>query len=163
MSPPPACAAWIGFLVGKLVDCVSPVTYAFLDESTAMLNPKSPPDPPRYVEYTCALPAAFILVTNESKTPPACAAWIGFLVGKLVDRVLPVTYALSDESTAMSRPLSKPDPPRYVEYTSALPAAFILVTNASLMPPAFAAWIGFLVGKFTNGGKKNHEMTKLKP
>jgi hypothetical protein len=37
------------------------------------------------------------------------------VVGKFVLVVLPVTYAAPWESTAMPRPSSLPDPPRYVE------------------------------------------------
>ena len=53
------------------------------------------------------------------------------VVGNADDIVLPVTYALPAESTARSRPHSELPPPRKVEYTSAVPAALILLTNAS--------------------------------
>src|SRR5207253_1860288 len=51
--------------------------------------------------------------------------------------VEPVMYAAPVPSTAIALPTSVPAPPRYVEYTSAVPAAFSWVTNAS-RPPASA-------------------------
>jgi hypothetical protein len=57
---------------------------------------------------------AAIFVTKASAKP--CRALLGagrgFTVGKLVEPVVPVTYALPEESTAMALPFSKPLPPR---------------------------------------------------
>ena len=77
---------------------------AILVESSSFL-------PPRYVENTSPLPAALSSVTKASEAPPACDC-VGLLVGKLVDVVVPVTYAFRAESSAMASPSSAPPPPR---------------------------------------------------
>ena len=55
--------------------------------------------------------AAFAAVTKAS-SPPPFAACTGFAVGKLVESVNPVTYALPAASTAMPLPPSLLLPPR---------------------------------------------------
>ena len=61
-----------------------------------------------------AVPEEFIFATKASASP-ALLPSIGKDVGKLVEYVNPVIYALPDVSTAMSLPQSPPLPPRYVE------------------------------------------------
>src|SRR5438552_1925059 len=60
------------------------------------------------------------------------------VVAKFVELVLPTRYALPEGSTATPRASSSPVPPRYVEYTSAEPAAFSFATNASRQLPSAA-------------------------
>src|SRR6266511_2255751 len=85
---------------GKFVEPVLPVTYAEPRESTAIAKPWSLLLPPRYVEYTRAVPVAFSLLTNTSWSPLALvSAPTG--VGKFVELVEPVTYALPAASTAI--------------------------------------------------------------
>ena len=48
--PFPLSEACIAFTVGKSVELVSPVTYAFPEESTEISGAPSPLLPPRYVE-----------------------------------------------------------------------------------------------------------------
>ena len=76
-----------------------------------MLLPKSLLLPPRYVEYTSAEPAALSLVTKTSGLP-LFEPWKGLAVGKSLERVYPVTYALPAASTAMPKPSSMSLPPR---------------------------------------------------
>ena len=66
---------------------------------------------------------------------PAIVPWKGVSNGKSALSVLPVTNTLPGFSTVM--PLltfSEPDPPRYVEKSSAEPSAVICVTNTSCGP-----------------------------
>jgi len=72
-------------------------------------------------------PAAFNLTIKASV--PRLRAVPDDAAGKLLEVVLPTTYAAPDASTAMPLPTSSPEPPRYVEYTSEAPVGFILVTK----------------------------------
>src|SRR6516165_10292186 len=79
-------------------EAVAPVTYALPAESTAIpLGSAAPVPAPKYVEYTRA-PDGLSLLTN----PPELLSVEDApeVVGKSVDVVLPVTYALPAESTA---------------------------------------------------------------
>src|SRR5579863_2007471 len=69
----PARVDRMGDETGKLIEPVHPVMYAFCDESSAIENPRSSADPPRYVLYTIAVPAELSLVTNASTLPPDTA------------------------------------------------------------------------------------------
>ena len=53
----------------------------------------------------------------------------------MVEFVYPTTYASPEASIAMETPKSVLPPPRYVEYTKAVPVAFNFVTKTSLYPP----------------------------
>src|SRR5262245_47673032 len=71
--------------------------------------------------------------------------------GKSLDPVVPVTYALPVESTAMAFPKSLLAPPRNEEYESAVAAPLSLATNASVTrsePPPNAVWNVLTAGKF---------------
>src|SRR3972149_1686166 len=71
--------------------------------------------------------------------------------------VNPPTWAWPDEPTAMPQPMeaaksdprSRSEPPRKVEYTSAVPVGLSLVMNTvlSVRPPGGAGWMGALDGK----------------
>ena len=100
-----------------------------------------------------------IFAMKASLAPPAFIPCRGEAVGKLVDAVYPVMYALLDESSAIGlvevtvlAELSLPLPPRYVEYRNAEPVALSFATKASL-PPPLVAWIGLTVGKFGDAVK----------
>src|SRR5436189_6328272 len=95
-----------------------------------MAMPLSSLPPPRYVEYTRALPEALSSATKASPRPSPYA-WRAFDKGKSVEEVLPVTNALPDESTAMPDAASPPAPPRRVEYIKALPAGLNFVTKTA--------------------------------
>ena len=71
---------------------VEPVIYALPCASTAIADTRSSAEPPRYVQYTSALPAGLSLATKTSLPPPfeLCA---GLVTGKLVESVNPATYA----------------------------------------------------------------------
>ena len=112
---PPPFAVWKPFTIGRFDDVVSPVRYEFPKESTAIAWAMSIPPPPRYVEKTSLEPVASSFVTYES-IAPASAVWSApAVVGKSVESVRPVTYALPTPSTAIAKPKSGPVPPRYVE------------------------------------------------
>src|ERR1017187_10534890 len=131
----------------------------------------SSPLPPRYVEYT-SLPVGSNLATKPSPVlitgwllslaAPPYVFWYGLSVGKSLERVAPPTYTLPEPSRAMAVTTSSRAPPRYVEKTSAVPAAFSSATQPSpqltsvpqevqrggLPPrPLKVDWYGFLVGK----------------
>ena len=57
-------------------------------------------------------------------------------VGKSEEEVQPATYGLPDVSTTRLEPSSVPEPPRYVEYTRALPEALIFERKMSWVPPS---------------------------
>src|SRR5271156_1876142 len=100
LPPRVGCAA---LNVGKSVEVVDPATYTSPLASIAMALPASSPLPPRYVEYTIE-PSGSIFATNASPVhwPEAVglhACCNAFAVGKLFERVSPVTYALPAEST----------------------------------------------------------------
>ncbi len=58
------------------------------------------------------MPEALSFVTNASETPLRLVSMAPVAVGKSVDWIVPVTYALPAESTAMPKPKSAPAPPR---------------------------------------------------
>src|SRR5438034_807549 len=93
--------------------------------------------PPRYVEYVNDEPSVLSLATKASRLPLFVACTAPVLVGKSLEIVSPVTYALPEESTAIPNPKSVELPPRYVEYINDEPSALSLVTKASPSPPAF--------------------------
>src|ERR1700677_4947623 len=80
------------FTCGKSCDVVVPATQTLPVPSTPIPNPRSPDEPPRYVEKTIADPAGLILVTNASRLPPDLAC-VAPTVGKSVEVVEPVIYA----------------------------------------------------------------------
>src|SRR5581483_1802488 len=92
-----------------------------------------------------------ILATKASVwsfNPPALAVWKAPpVVGNPNESVDPVMYALPAASRAMPRPISVNSPPKKVEYTSAVPDGFSLVTNASLYQKP-KPWMGLTAGKF---------------
>src|SRR6187455_465630 len=83
-------------VVGKLDDCVCPVTYALPAASIAIARPHSKLLPPRKVEYTSAVPVGFTLVMNASRELLVAPVLSNepALVGKLGDCVEPTIYAL---------------------------------------------------------------------
>jgi hypothetical protein len=97
-------------------------------------------DPP--VEANCALGGenaksqVLMIAMNASSGPPPDAPCRELTVGKFVDEVVPVIYALPPASTTICLAESVPLPPRYVEKTRADPAALIFVKNTSSVPPA---------------------------
>jgi hypothetical protein len=102
--------------VGKFADRVSPVMYDCPAPSTAIAVPMSSLLPPRYVEYVRAEPAGSKRVTKASLVDAApSVAWNGLTVGKLVEAVVPVTWAAPVPSTATPRAPSAALPPRNVE------------------------------------------------
>src|SRR5436190_22608024 len=85
---------------------------------------------------TPSLPAAPPPTGRVAWTPPPVGGKsVDATHGAAAHAVEPVMYAAPVPSTAIALPTSVPAPPRYVEYTSAVPAAFSWVTNAS-RPPA---------------------------
>ena len=101
---------------GKLLEFVSPVTYALPAASTTIPRPRSEEFiPPRYVEYTSAVPAGLTFVTKASMLVGEVVSNAPVVVGKFVELVSPVTYALPEESTAIALPSSEALPPRNVE------------------------------------------------
>src|SRR5215813_1443353 len=96
-----------------------------------MREPNSTTLPPRYVEYTIAEAVGLIFVTKASKSPLLVRSNALALVGKSVDPVDPVTYALPAASTVIAMPSSIDVPPRNVEYTRP-PVGLSLATKASV-------------------------------
>src|SRR5947209_1818208 len=92
------------------------------------------------------LPAGPSFATNASLVPPPYA--LPVVVGKFVDDVVPVTYAVPSTHTAMALPTSLPLPPRYVEYTSGAPETSSFDTNPSSPPDAVVCTAANVVGKF---------------
>src|ERR1017187_5565579 len=100
----------------------------------------SSPLPPRYVEYT-SLPVGSNLATKPSPVlitgwllslaAPPYLLWYPLSVGKSLESVLPPTYTFPDPSRAMAVTESSKAPPRYVEKTSAVPAALSSETKPS--------------------------------
>src|SRR5262249_8602656 len=63
--------------------------------------------------------------------PPALVFWKALaVIGKSVLHALPTAAACPAASTAIPPAPSKPDPPRYVEYTNFVPVGLTFVTNA---------------------------------
>ena len=98
-------------------------------------------------------------MTRKASWPPALAGCSGVAVGKFVDEVKPVIYALLDASSARGFVavtvvvlLSFALPPRYVEYRNALPLEFNFAANAS-NPPPLEICSGVMVGKFVDDVK----------
>src|SRR3989442_9278402 len=92
-------------------------------------------DPPRYVPYPTALPAAFIRMRKPVGPFVRGAGWKPAAVSdRSVDCVAPTTYARPLASTAIAWPLSYDDPPYLVEYKSAEPVGLSFTTNASTPP-----------------------------
>jgi hypothetical protein len=121
-------------VIGKRA-VVTPVTYALPEALIAMASPLVlPPSPPRYVEYSSALPAGFSFVTNALPMPLALVSNAPDVVGKSGEPVRPVRYALPMASTAISTAVSSLIPPRKVEYSSAVPEGFSFITYASWLP-----------------------------
>jgi len=84
-------------------------------------------------------PDAAIFVTKASPTPswplPPKADWAGFINGKSVDTVDPVTkIPPATGSIATPVPKSALVPPMKVEKRNAEPSAFTVVTKASVLP-----------------------------
>ena len=86
-------------------------------------------------------PATFGLISlTNASLPPALALCVAFdVVGKLVDDVWPVmkTFGGLDESSARAKAVSRPLPPKYVEYKKDVPPGFKTVKKA--LPDVFAA------------------------
>src|SRR5436190_2249712 len=78
---PPPITGFSAFTVGKLGDCVCPVTYAAPVRSTVMRLLKSFSLPPKYVEWTRDAPFGLSFDTNASLSPPE-AGCNAFTVGK---------------------------------------------------------------------------------
>ena len=97
-------------VVGKLVEQVSPVTYALPCPSTAIAVPMSPPLPARYVVYTIAEPVGFSFVTKMSAS--GLLQLPGLPDVEPVENVMPTTYAFPCPSTAIPLPSSQAVPPR---------------------------------------------------
>src|SRR5882724_2245281 len=97
----------------------------------------SEPLPPKYVENTNAEPVAFSCVTKAFSAPFSTVWKAPEVVGKLLVFVVPATYAFPAK-TAMPFPWLNPVPPKYVTYTSPLPAGLSLATKAS--------WHGVVLG-----------------
>ena len=72
------------------------------------------------------------------------------VVGKLVDWVCPLTYALPAVSTAIPVLRSSELPPRYVPYSRPLPVAFSFATKTSLEPFAIVSKAPAVVGKLAD-------------
>src|SRR5438445_5957264 len=72
--------------------------------------------------------------TNASHGPFRLVSKAPGVTGKSEEFVYPVRTTVPFASKARPKPRSEPDPPRNVEYTSALPSAVNLVKNESLDP-----------------------------
>jgi hypothetical protein len=95
------------------------------------------------------LGVASSLVTNPSLEKLPKVVWKApGVVGKLVELVVPVTYALPDEFTVIPNPWSELLPPRYVEYPNPVPVAVNFVTYASELKPDIVWNVPGVVGKF---------------
>src|SRR5262249_29226333 len=104
-------------VIGKSTDFVTPVTYAAPRAlSTAMPFPQSALLPPRYVEYTSAVPSELSSVTNASwqswLEQPGIICGAPVVVEKPPASVSPVTNAFPKPSTATPFPRSLLVPPR---------------------------------------------------
>ena len=106
------------------------------------------PDPPKYVEYTrnCAGASGLTMVTKTSALPSGARESAPAVVGKSGDWLTPATNALPRRSTAIPLPRSLPIPPRYVEYTRALPSGGSFVTNASKVAGSLSVCIASFCG-----------------
>src|SRR6266481_2531560 len=97
-----------------------------------------------------AEPAGFSFATNASRQPPFVPTLqvrrrAPGVVGKSeIDAVEPAMMASPAASTAIEFESSSFAPPRYVEYTIAVPEALSFVTNASLKP-ASGSWLPALL------------------
>src|SRR6266511_2561307 len=96
--------------------------------------PVSPPNPPRHVLYTSALPEGFRAETKASSSKQLVSKAPG-VVGKSVEQVLPVTYTAPSTDNANPSTRSQMLPPRKVLYTNERPDGSSLVMNPS--PPAY--------------------------
>src|SRR5262245_49210552 len=112
--PPLAVESAASAVTGKSVDPVAPVSHALPAASRATPAAPSLPVRPSAVENTAAEPAGFTFVRNASLPSDEVSSAPG-VVGKSVDPAPPETYAFPAASTASPAPVSKPDPPRYVE------------------------------------------------
>jgi hypothetical protein len=110
IGPQPLLVGWYAAaVVGKLLDQVLPVTYAFPLASTTMSLSESCPSPPSKVEYTNAVPASFTFTMKPSPyQPECCGCTTPGVVGKYVELETPPTYALPAASTATAWPTSEP-------------------------------------------------------
>src|SRR3989339_1272850 len=103
-------------------------------------SPLSLPLPPKNVLYKSAEPVELSFVTKASAwlKPPYINDWsyAPAVVGKSVELVNPITYALPLPSMAMASPQSfQPLPPKNVLYKSAVPVELSFVTKPSVSPP----------------------------
>src|SRR5262245_12689935 len=115
--------------------------------------PCSNPAPPRNVLYRSDPPVGSSFATAASEAPFAVVSNAPAVVGQFVDRppMDATTYTLPVASTAMSAPLSLPDPPRMVLNTSAPPVGSISATNASgPLPSSVVSNAPDVVGKLND-------------
>ena len=121
-------------MVGKSGEFAKPVIAGIAGGICSDAESRIETVPPKYVDHTNAEPDAFSFETNAvcPELVERFTLWKALaVVGKEPSNVLPVRYAFPAESIAMSFPwVTKKEPPRYVEYTSAVPVELNLVTKA---------------------------------
>jgi hypothetical protein len=83
-----AFVAWIGLFTGKSADAVCPTIQACPVGSIATIAQYSLEEPPTYVEYSSAFPAALSLLRVESSPPPRVVSKAPAVVGKSAEVVV---------------------------------------------------------------------------